>query len=104
MPEVQAAGHGAAPDLDFAVATGNEAKAAEQSLRSVGSRTFFRRAGRWVDSQVSQEQEEKATRIKQFSDEYFALARRHGRSMAQYLSFDEPAVLTINEKTYLIEP
>ena len=53
---------------------------------------------------MSQEQEDKATRVKQFSDTYFALARQHGMSMAQYLAFDEPAVLRIDEKTYLIEP
>lgn len=93
-----------APSLDFATAAGKEVQSAEQSLRNIGSRTFFRRAGRWVDSLVSQEQEDKATRIKQFSDAYFALARRHGRALAQYLAFDEPAVVTIGEQTYMIEP
>lgn len=90
--------------MDFTDANGKEAQAAEQSLRNIGNRTFICRNGCWVDSLVSQEQVDKATRIKQFSDAYFALARQHGRSLAQYLAFDEPAVVTVGEQTYLIEP
>ena len=41
-----------------------EAKAAQQNVRNVGSRTFFRRDGQWVDSQVTKTQEAKAQRIK----------------------------------------
>ena len=47
---------------------------------------------------------QKPIRVKQFSDEYFALARRHGRSLAQYLVFDEPVLLNLDRQAYLIEP
>ncbi len=53
---------------------------------------------------VTEEQEKQARRIKQFSDEYFDLARRHGPNMAQYMVFDEPVLLNLAGQTILIEP
>ena len=73
-------------------------------MRNIGNRTFFRRQGQWVDSRLSQEQQARAKKLKQFSDEYFALARRYGRTMSQYLVFDEPVLLNLDGQAYLIEP
>jgi Ca-activated chloride channel family protein len=87
-----------------AAQTDQEAQAADKSVRNVGNRTFYRRNGQWVDSRMSKEQQSHAQRVKQFSDEYFALARRHGRTMSQYLVFDEPVLLTLDGQAYLIEP
>ncbi|MGA2033914.1 MAG: VIT domain-containing protein [Thermoguttaceae bacterium] len=81
-----------------------EAEAADRNVRNLGNRTFFRRNGQWVDSQVSKAQEVHPQRIKQFSREYFDLARRHGRTLAQYLVFDEPVLLNLDNQAYLIEP
>jgi Ca-activated chloride channel homolog len=101
-----AAGEGrrAAGGLKYGGQVLHEAKAAEQNLRSVGNRTFYRRSGQWVDSQVTAAQQQNARRVKQFSDEYFALAKRYGRTMSQYLAFDEPVMLNLGDETYLIEP
>lgn len=81
-----------------------EAQIVGQNVRNVGNRTFYQRQGQWVDSLVTKEQEANATRIKQFSDEYFALARTHGKTMAQYMVFDEPLLLNLADQAYLIEP
>lgn len=81
-----------------------ESKAAESNVRNIGNRTFFRRDGQWVDSQVTKPQEQNARRIKQFSDEYFELARANGRRLSQYLVFDEPVLLNLDDQAYLIEP
>jgi Ca-activated chloride channel family protein len=81
-----------------------EAEAVEQMVRNIGNRTFYQRAGQWIDSLVTEDQEANAIRIKQFSDEYFALARLHGKTLAQYLVFDEPVLLNIEDQAYLIEP
>jgi Ca-activated chloride channel family protein len=83
---------------------GRESIAAQQNLRQIGNRTFFRRDGQWVDSQVTKEQETQARRIKQFSDEYFKLAEQHGRRLSQYMVFDEPVLLNLDSQAYLIEP
>ena len=42
--------------------------------------------------------------MKQFSNEYFQLARKHANDVAQYLVFDEPVVLNLDGQAYLIEP
>ncbi len=81
-----------------------EAQDSEKNMRNIGNRTFFRRQGQWVDSRLSQEQQARAKKLKQFSDEYFALARRYGRTMSLYLVFDEPVLLNLDGQAYLIEP
>jgi Ca-activated chloride channel homolog len=75
-----------------------------QNIRNVGNRTFYQRSGRWVDSSLSTDQESNAKRVKQFSDEYFELARRNGRTLSQYMVFDEPVLLNLDNQAYLIEP
>ena len=94
----------AAADLSYGGEVSREADAAEKSVRNIGNRTFYRRQGQWVDSQVTKQQQQNARRVKQFSDEYFDLAHRFGRTMSQYLAIDEPVVLNLGDQTYLIEP
>lgn len=81
-----------------------EMKAAEQTVRNVGNRAFYRRSGQWVDSTLSETQQQSATRVKQYSQEYFDLARRHGRTLSQYLVFDEPVLVNVEGRAYLVEP
>jgi Ca-activated chloride channel family protein len=81
-----------------------EAQAVEQNVRQVANRAFYRRDGRWVDATVTKGQESQAKRVRQFSDEYFALARRHGRQFTQYVVFDEPVLVALDGQAYLVEP
>jgi Ca-activated chloride channel family protein len=81
-----------------------ESVVVQQNVRNIGNRTFFRRDNQWVDSRVTKEQETNARRVRQFSDEYFELANRHGRAMSQYMAFDEPVLLNFGSEAYLIEP
>ncbi len=74
------------------------------TVRQIGSRTFYRRNAQWVDSTATEEQQKHAVRVKQFSDEYFRLAKLHGREFSQYLVFDEPVVVNVADRTYLVEP
>ena len=90
--------------MKFAEEAKREATVAARKVRNIANRTFFYRDDRWVDSQVTKEQEARAQRVKQFSPEYFELARRHGRAMAQYMVFDEPVLLNVEDQAYLIEP
>jgi hypothetical protein len=77
---------------------------AGQNMRQIGNRTFYRRGNQWIDSTLSKAQESNPTRVKQFSDRYFELARRHGRSLSQYMAFDEPVLVNLEGRAYLIEP
>jgi Ca-activated chloride channel family protein len=94
----------AAKDLAYGSQLKKEAESAEKNVRNVGNRTFYRRGNQWVDSQVTKTQEQNAQRVKQFSGEYFKLAERYGRTMSQYLAFDEPVMLNLEGQAYLIEP
>ncbi len=79
------------------------AKAAE-TVRQVGSKSFYRRGKQWVDSTATEEEEKHARRVAQFSDEYFKLADRYGRKLSQYLVFDEPMLVVLDGEAYTIEP
>ncbi len=77
---------------------------AAETIRNVGNRAFYRRQGQWVDSTLNDKQQQNVQRVKQFSKEYFELARRNGRAMSQYLVFDEPVMVNLEGQAYLIEP
>ncbi len=74
------------------------------NVRNIGAKCFYRRGQQWVDSTVSDELAKKARRVKQFSDEYFKLAERHGKELSQYLVFDEPVLVNLAGEACLIEP
>jgi Ca-activated chloride channel family protein len=98
-------GGGAATPPALAPAQDEVARATTgQSMQYVGNRVFYRRQGQWIDGTLKPEQQKTPIRIKQFSDEYFNLVRRYGRQVAQYLVFNEPALINIDNQAYLIEP
>ena len=94
-------GAGMAMDADRAV---DEVQQAAQNIRQIANRTFYRRQNQWIDSTLTEQQQKNVQRIKQFSREYFDLANRYGRTMAQYLVFDEPVMVNLGGQAYLIEP
>jgi Ca-activated chloride channel family protein len=71
-----------------------------QNVRYVGSKSFFRRGDRWVDSGVNEKNEKNVKKIKRFSDEYFELIDKHGKDVAKYLAFDEPVLLVLDGQVY----
>ncbi|QDS97846.1 VIT domain-containing protein [Adhaeretor mobilis] len=81
-----------------------DAKEGRQKLAnnvfSLGRKTFFRRADRWVDSTVTEEEEKKAEAIERFSPEYFALAKRLGKRATPYLAIEDAVVVKLDGKTY----
>jgi Ca-activated chloride channel family protein len=99
-----AGGFGGGSQASSLASADREAEQAQQTVRNVGNRAFYRRSGQWVDSTLNEKQQSHPQRIKQFSDQYFALAHRYGRQLSQYLVFDEPVVLNVEGQAYLIEP
>jgi Ca-activated chloride channel family protein len=94
----------AAGELSYGGEIQKEAEQAQESVRNIGNRTFYRRQNQWVDSQVTPTQQQNARKVKQFSKDYFDLANRFGRTMSQYLAMDEAVVLNLDGQAYLIEP
>ena len=100
MPGMAAAG----PASPLARAAAPELEASQQTVRTIANRTFYQRKGQWVDGTLSEKQLDKPIHVQQFSDDYFALVRRHGRALAQYLVFDEPVLVNVDGQAYLVEP
>ncbi|MDA0587560.1 MAG: VIT domain-containing protein [Planctomycetota bacterium] len=76
----------------------------DSTVVQIGQKTFFRKDKIWKDSSVKEEEETKATRIVQFSKEYFDLAASHGGKLAKYFVFDEAVVINLEGKTYRVVP
>jgi Ca-activated chloride channel family protein len=80
-------------------AAADEERVAE-NLISVGRKTFLRRGDRWVDSTVTEEEEQKAQSIERFSPEYFELVARHGKHVAAYLAIEDPVTVKLDGRVY----
>lgn len=74
------------------------------NVRQVGTKTFFRKENRWVDTEVKPDDEAKAETIEQFSDKFFELARSQSAAQNQYLTFDEAITVNLDGKVYRIDP
>ena len=81
-----------------------EAQNVQTKLRQVGSKTFYFKANRWVDSTVMPEEDAKARLIRQFSDDFFKLARSQSAELNQYLTFTEPVTIKLAGTVYRIDP
>jgi Ca-activated chloride channel family protein len=73
------------------------------NLRQLGTKTFFFKENRWIDSTVKPEEDAKAVVVRQFSDEFFKLARGQSAELNQYLTFDEPVTVRLGNQVYRIE-
>ena len=74
------------------------------SVRRVGAKTFFLKAGRWVDSSVKAEDEAKALSMTLFSDAFFKLAASLKPEFGPYLTFGEPVTVELDGKVYKFDP
>jgi Ca-activated chloride channel family protein len=77
---------------------------AGETVRQLGNKTFFRKGKRWVDSAVKPDEESKAVVVRQFSAEFFKLAREQKSELNQYLTFEGPVTLKLDGQVYRIEP
>ncbi len=94
---------GRPPGESLAEAEGEMAQA-RQTVRQIANGACDRREGQGIDSTANEDQQKNAVRVKQFSDEYFRLAKHHGKEFTQYVVFDEPVIVNVSDRTYLIEP
>jgi Ca-activated chloride channel homolog len=96
------------PGMSFGLAVaGPDAQAnpaVAASVRQVGSKTFYYKDNRWIDSTVKPEDDAKAVVIAQFSDKFFDLARSQTAEMNQYLTFTEPVTVNLDGRVYRFDP
>ncbi|MDR3632917.1 MAG: VIT domain-containing protein [Isosphaeraceae bacterium] len=94
---------GNVPALGVAVEDASGNKSVVGTVRQIGSKTFYRKGDRWVDSTVTPDEEAKATAVAQFSDAFFVIARAQKAELNQYLTFDEPVTVNLDGKVYRFE-
>ena len=75
-----------------------------QSVFNLGTKTFFQKKGRWIDSTVTKDQEKQVVKLVQYSDEYFDVIRKLPAKDNQYFTLDGEMILNIGGQTYLIVP
>ncbi len=75
----------------FIDSEGNEQETT--AITRVGTRTFFNRDGRWIDSEY--EGKTDALKVKKFSNAYFKLLRRFPK-IGRYLSIGEDVIFILN--------
>lgn len=73
-----------------------------ETVQKVGTRAFYRRGDLWIDAGLLEADPDDATEITQFSDAYFALARRLAPGQAVYLTFREDVLVDLGSEVVLI--
>ena len=74
-------------------------------VQRVAGRSLFFKNGRWEDSTLTEGQRAaEPTKIEQFSDAYFDLAKEAGDALAPLLALTEPTLVRIGDEAYLITP
>ena len=81
-----------------------ETQNVQAKLRQVGSKTFYFKENRWIDSTVKPDEDAKAKLIRQFSNDFFNLARSQSADLNQYLTFTEPVTIKLAGTVYRIDP
>ena len=77
-----------------------DAEVVVDTVQNVGSKTFFLRGGRWVDSTLTEEQSKAVQKIERYSKEYFALLDKHGKDAAKYLAIEGEVTLVLGGQAY----
>ncbi|MGO9916794.1 MAG: VIT domain-containing protein [Isosphaeraceae bacterium] len=77
---------------------------AERKVRQIGAKTFYWKNNRWVDAEVTPDDDAKGIKITQLSDRYFELARSQKAEYNQYLSQAEPVTVKLDGQVYHVDP
>ena len=83
---------------------GGMAQNVQAKVRQVGSKTFYFKDNCWIDSTVKPDEDAKAKLIRQFSNDFFNLARSQSADLNQYLTFTEPVTIKLAGTVYRIDP
>ncbi len=75
----------------------------QAKVRQIGTKTFYFKNARWIDSAVTPEEDAKAIKLIQFSDDYFRIARTQKAEYNQYLSQSDPVTVKLDGVVYQID-
>ena len=69
-----------------------------------GGQTFFFKEGQWQAENLTEADLKNITTVKQFSEEYFVLAKKLKPEEMVWLTQKEPVLFQYDGRNYLIEP
>lgn len=72
-------------------------------VKQIGSKTFYWRNDRYVDSEITKQLTENAKEVIRFSDAYFELLLELDEADKSYLAEDADMLVVIDGKSYLIK-
>lgn len=72
-----------------------------ETMKQIGDKTFYLTKGVWYDSQYTEKDKDKITKIKYLSDEYFKLIK-DSPQLAKYLAVSDKVVICSGDKVYEI--
>ncbi len=79
------------------------AVAKELTIKHIGTRTFYLRAGVWVDSKYKAKKDVKPTLVETFSEAYFKLLEKHAE-LGEILALDGNILIVVGDQAYRIAP
>ena len=77
---------------------------AAETVRRVGSKTFYYKDGGWIDSTVGPDELAKAVVLEQFGDDYFRLVREQKSEDNLYFTFADRVTVKLGGTVYRVEP
>jgi Ca-activated chloride channel family protein len=95
---------GKAPARRAAGRSGAAPSSHVEAVKQIATKTFFRRANRYVDSDATKEQIADPVKIEQFSDEYFKLVDTLDEESKAYFAEEIELLVILKGKAYLITP
>ena len=92
------------PGLAVVVKDTEGREGAAETVRRVGSKTFYYKDGGWIDSTVGAGELAKAIILEQFGDDYFRLVRGQGAEDNIYFTFADRVTVKLAGTVYRVEP
>jgi len=95
-------GGGSGGTMTTGAAKAKSSRTLAEAVQRIGSKTFFLRSDRLVDSQATKEQIAAAKTIVQFSDEYFDLLKEIDEEQKKYLAQEQEVLVVIGGQAYVV--
>jgi Ca-activated chloride channel family protein len=77
-------------------------KPISEMVKRIGSKTFYLRGERLVDSEATKEQIDAAKTVEQFSDAYFDLLKKLDEEQKKYLAQEKEVLVLIGNQAFVI--
>lgn len=78
----------------------SDEKIENRKIRTMAGKTFYNENDSWIESNISQTEQNTAKVIKKYSNEYFEISKKNHASLNQVLSLKGTIIVNLNGTTY----